>query len=124
MQRCIPKGRRADHGKIITSGFRLDVYANNHLISLYAKSNRKDDARKVFDAMLEMNLILWTALTSGYSQIGFKEEALNCFILMVIDGFNPNPYTYVGAISACASIGDVRAGKKIQGRIYRRMSKS
>ncbi|XP_035540856.1 pentatricopeptide repeat-containing protein At2g27610-like [Juglans regia] len=116
--RCIPKGR-AVHGKIITSGFRPDVYANNHLISLYAKSNRMDDARKVFDAMPERNLISWTALISGYSQTGFEEEALNCFRLMVIDGFNPNPYTYVGAISACASIGDTRAGKEIHGRIYR-----
>ncbi|KAF5450093.1 hypothetical protein F2P56_030470 [Juglans regia] len=124
MQRCIPKGRRAVHGKIITSGFHPNVYANNHLISLYAKSNRMDDARKVFDAMPEMNLISWTALICGYSQTSFKEEALNCFRLMVIDGFNPSPYTYVGAISACASIDNARAGKEIQGRIYRRMSKS
>ncbi|KAB1225392.1 hypothetical protein CJ030_MR1G015668 [Morella rubra] len=116
--RCIPSGR-AVHGKIITSGFLPDVYANNHLLSLYVKVNRLDDARKVFDAMPERNLISWTALISGYSKMGMAEEALNCFRLMVNDGFEPNHYTYVGAISACASIGDARAGKEIHGRIYR-----
>jgi pentatricopeptide repeat protein len=73
----------------------------------------------VFDAMPERNLISWTALISGYSQMGMAEEALNCFRLMVDDGFSPNHYTYVGAISACATIGDARAGKEVHGRIYR-----
>ncbi|GMY23592.1 pentatricopeptide repeat-containing protein At2g27610-like [Fagus crenata] len=115
---CVVKGR-AVHGKIITSGFRPDVYANNHLLSFYLKLNRINDARKVFDAMPERNLVSWTALISCHSKMGMPEEALNCFRLMVNDGFDPNHYTYVGAISACASIGDARAGKEIHGRIYR-----
>lgn len=51
--------------------------------------------------------------------MGMAEEALNCFRLMVDNGFSPNHYTYVGAISACATIGDGRAGKEVHGRIYR-----
>ena len=47
------------------------------------------------------------------------DEALNCFRLMVKDGSDPNNYTYVGALSACASLGDAIAGKEIHGRIYR-----
>ncbi|KAB1200237.1 hypothetical protein CJ030_MR0G007782 [Morella rubra] len=66
--RCIPSGR-AVHGKIITSGFLPDVYANNQLLSLYVKVNRLDDDRKVFDAMPERNLVSWTALVSGYSKM-------------------------------------------------------
>ena len=52
---CILKGRTV-HGKIITSGFRPDAYVNNHLMSLYRKSNRINDAHKVFDTMPKRNL--------------------------------------------------------------------
>ena len=47
------------------------------------------------------------------------DEALNCFRLMINDGSDPNNYTYVGALSACASLGYAIAGKEIHGRIYR-----
>ncbi|KAM3733017.1 hypothetical protein ACB098_11G102800 [Castanea mollissima] len=115
---CVLKGR-AVHGKIITSGFFLDAYTYNHLMSLYLKINRINDACKVFDTMADRNLVSWTALISWHSRMGMPEEALNCFRLMAKDGCDPNNYTYVGAISACASLGDARAGKEIHGRIYR-----
>ncbi|KAL0000745.1 hypothetical protein SO802_014526 [Lithocarpus litseifolius] len=39
--------------------------------------------------------------------------------LMVNDGSDPNNYMYVGAFSACASLGYAIACKEIHGRIYR-----
>lgn len=78
-----------------------------------------DDARNVFEIMPERNFVSWTALISGYSQMGMAEEALDCYRLMVNDGFSLNDYTYVAAISACARIGNARYGKAIHGRIYR-----
>ncbi|KAK3019159.1 hypothetical protein RJ639_003246 [Escallonia herrerae] len=109
----------AVHCKLITSGFHPDVYLNNHLITMYYKFNRINDARKLFDQMPERNLISWTTLISSYSQLGFSEEALNTFRLMVTEGFEPNQYTYVSALTACTSIGDSRTGKEIHGRIFR-----
>ncbi|KAF8397861.1 hypothetical protein HHK36_016786 [Tetracentron sinense] len=110
---------RMIHGKIITSGFLPDVYSNNHLISMYVKFERFNDARTLLARMPERNFVSWTVLISGYSRMGFAEEALDCFRLMVVEGFSPNHYTYVGAISACASLGAVRLGMEIHGRIYR-----
>ncbi|KAL6961014.1 hypothetical protein U1Q18_038777 [Sarracenia purpurea var. burkii] len=51
--------------------------------------------------------------------MGLAEEALNFFRILIAEGFHPNQYAYVGAISACASIGNARTGKEIHGRIYR-----
>ncbi|KAJ7974930.1 Pentatricopeptide repeat-containing protein [Quillaja saponaria] len=116
--RSAVKGRTI-HGKIITFGVGSDVCTNNHLLSMYLKFQRMDDAQNVFDAMRERNLISWTALISGYSQMGMGKEALRCFKSMVNDGFDPNHYTYAAAISACTSIGDARAGKEIHGKIFR-----
>ncbi|XVE99105.1 hypothetical protein REPUB_Repub03eG0168000 [Reevesia pubescens] len=116
--RNISKGI-ALHAKIIISGIPRDVYTNNHLLAMYVKFDRIVDARKLFDKMPERNIISWTALISGYSQIGMAEKALGCLTLMINDGLEPNYYTSVSAVSACASLGDGRAGKEVHGRIYR-----
>ncbi|XP_017984160.1 PREDICTED: pentatricopeptide repeat-containing protein At2g27610 [Theobroma cacao] len=107
------------HAKIITSQISRDIYTNNHLLAMYVKFNRIVDARKVFDGMPERNVISWTALISGYSQMGMAEKALDCLSLMVSDGLEPNYYTVVSAVSACASLGDGSVGKEVHGRIYR-----
>ncbi|XP_022765552.1 pentatricopeptide repeat-containing protein At2g27610-like [Durio zibethinus] len=116
--RSISKGI-ALHAKIIISGIPRDIYTNNHLLAMYVKFDRIAYARKLFDEMPERNVISWTALISGYSQIGMAEKALGCFSLMINDGLEPNYYTFVSAVSACASLGDDRAGKEVHGRIYR-----
>ncbi|XVF75712.1 hypothetical protein PTKIN_Ptkin13bG0208700 [Pterospermum kingtungense] len=116
--RSISKGMVL-HAKIIISGMPRDIYTNNHLLSMYVKFDRIVDARKVFDEMPERNVISWTALISGYSQVGMAGKALDCFSLMINDGLEPNYYTFVSSVSACASLGDGRAGRAVHGRTYR-----
>ncbi|KAK1571841.1 hypothetical protein Q3G72_023926 [Acer saccharum] len=116
--KSIHKGR-AFHALMITSGFDSNVYTNNHLLSMYLKFKRVDDAHKVFDEMPKRNVITWTSLISGFSQMGMPKKALTCFSSMVCQGFEPNYFTFVGAVSACASLGNARCGKEVHGRIYR-----
>lgn len=110
---------RAVHAWIIKSGLSPDVSINNHLLCTYLGLNLLEDAHEVFDQMLHRDVISWSALISGYSQKGRPQEALDHFRLMVCDGSEPNFYTFVGAISACANVGDVRSGKEIHCKIYR-----
>ncbi|KAM7265930.1 hypothetical protein ACFE04_003613 [Oxalis oulophora] len=117
--KCILQGR-AVHAHLITSGSDLDVYTNNHMLAMYVKFNRLMDVYNLFDKMPERNVITWSVLISGYSQMGMPEKAVNFLGMMVYDGFEPNEYTYVGALSACALVGGAKAGKEIHGRIYRR----
>ncbi|XP_021887574.1 pentatricopeptide repeat-containing protein At2g34400-like [Carica papaya] len=69
--------------------------------------------------MPKRNIISQSVLISGYSQMGMAEEALCCFKMTVADGFEPNDHVYVGALSACSSMLDARAGKEIHAKIYR-----
>ncbi|KAK2634233.1 hypothetical protein Ddye_029025 [Dipteronia dyeriana] len=116
--KSIHKGR-AFHALMITSGFDSDVYTNNHLLSMYLKFKRVDDAHTVFDEMPKRNVISWTSLISGFSQTGMPKMALTYFSSMVCQGFEPNYFTFVGAVSACASLGNARCGKEVHGMIYR-----
>ncbi|KAK9075115.1 hypothetical protein SSX86_003434 [Deinandra increscens subsp. villosa] len=110
---------RAAHAMLITSGVIPDVYTHNHLITMYCKINHIQDARQVFDKMPQRNLISWTTLISSYSQMGMVVEALECFRSMVTYGFVPNHYTYVSALSSCASLKVSRTGKEIHGRMLK-----
>lgn len=85
---------------------------------MYSKLGSLDYARKVFDEMPVRNVVSWTSLISSYSQKGLPEEALNCFRSMILVD-DPNDYTYVAAISACAQIGALRFGKEIHGKIVK-----
>ncbi|XP_071711969.1 pentatricopeptide repeat-containing protein At2g27610-like [Rutidosis leptorrhynchoides] len=113
-----PKGRAA-HSMLVKSGVVPDVYTYNHLITMYCKTNSINDARQVFDKMPQRNLISWTTLISSYSQLGMSVEALDCFRSMVVDGCVPNHYSYVSALSACASLAVLKTGKEIHARIVR-----
>ncbi|KAG9455051.1 hypothetical protein H6P81_007955 [Aristolochia fimbriata] len=107
------------HGKMIVSGILDDVYSSNHLISMYVKCACLESARLFFDQMPERNTVSWTILISAYSKMGQAEEALECLQSMMDAGYEPNEFTYASAISACTSIGSLRTGKEIHGRLYR-----
>lgn len=117
-KKSILKGKTV-HARIISSGLNPNVYTNNHLLTMYLKLNHVDYAQKVFDKMGKRNIISWTTLISSYYHMGLSENALDCFRSMVLDGFNPNNYTYVAAISACSNLETIRTGKELHGRIYR-----
>ncbi|KAK3034461.1 hypothetical protein RJ639_033317 [Escallonia herrerae] len=57
-------------------------------------------------------------ITSGFHPDVYLNNHL-ITILIVTEGFEPNQYTYVSALTACNSIGDSRTGKEILGRIFR-----
>ncbi|XP_019150792.1 PREDICTED: pentatricopeptide repeat-containing protein At2g27610-like [Ipomoea nil] len=111
---------KAAHAQLIKYGSKSDVYTNNHLLSMYVTFHEIECAQKLFDEMPKRNVITWTTLISSYSHMGLSEKALGSFRSMVLeDGFTPNHYTYVGALSACSCLGAARTGKEIHGRIFR-----
>ncbi|TMW86418.1 hypothetical protein EJD97_021403 [Solanum chilense] len=109
------------HAQLLKLGsLKADIFTNNHLLTMYLKLNQFDDAQQLFDRMPERNIISWTTLISSYSKLGMYEKALGCFRSMNLeDGFGPNGYTYVAALSACSSLGAERTGKELHGRMLR-----
>jgi pentatricopeptide repeat protein len=63
--------------------------------------------------MSERNLVSWSAMISGYEQIGEPISALGLFSKLNIV---PNEYVYASVISACASLKGLVQGKQIHGQ--------
>ena len=65
---------------------------------MYAKCERIEDARKVFDRMPEREAITWTTIVTGYAQNGPAEKALKLFRQMLRAGMRLNEFTFSSVI--------------------------
>ena len=83
------------------------------------KSGSIDDARLVFDRMVERDVVTWTVMIGGLAQHGFGYEAFSLFLQMQKGGFVPNAITYVSILSAFASAGAVKWVKEVHSHALR-----
>ena len=67
------------HTQMIDTGFNLEVFLNNKFISMYAEFDNLEDARRVFDEIMEQNVVSWTTVIGDYTRHRLCEDALNCF---------------------------------------------
>jgi pentatricopeptide repeat protein len=101
------------HSCIIRSGFEVDVFVQNSLVTMYAKCGSIEIARQLFNNMSHKNEVSWNAIIAGYAQSGHDTEALNLFSEMQLAGMKLNSFTLVSALQACAHSGSLQQGKWI-----------
>ncbi|KAG5036169.1 hypothetical protein JHK87_011079 [Glycine soja] len=66
--------------------------------------------RLFFDWVPVRNLEIWNSMIAGYVQNGFGEKALQAFEGMGAEGFEPDEFTAVSVLSACAQLGNLDVG--------------
>jgi pentatricopeptide repeat protein len=108
------------HAYMIKSGFESNISVVNTLLDVYAKCERIELARKVFDKMTERNVVSWTAIIAGYSQYGHANEALTHFYQMQEEDIEPEVITIASVLPACAHLAALQQGKCIHAYIIRR----
>ncbi|XP_061356119.1 pentatricopeptide repeat-containing protein At5g44230 [Gastrolobium bilobum] len=64
---------------LLVGGFDSDLYVNNTMIDMYVKSGLLHCARKVFDEMVERDVVSWTELIVAYARTGDMKSALDLF---------------------------------------------
>ncbi|KAL6215792.1 hypothetical protein ACLB2K_015220 [Fragaria x ananassa] len=87
------------HAISFSSGFALDSFVQSSLVHMYIKCGRIGDARKVFDRVPERDVIIYSALISGYSRRGCVDEAMRLLDEMRGLGFVPNVVLWNGMIA-------------------------
>ncbi|WJX35135.1 hypothetical protein P8452_23165 [Trifolium repens] len=91
------------HGYAIKSGFELDTFAGNALVSMYAKCGFvSHDAYAVFDSIMHKDVVSWNAMIAGLAENGLLEEAFSLFSLMVKGSIQPNYATVANILPVCA----------------------
>ncbi|KAL4559176.1 hypothetical protein LXL04_031310 [Taraxacum kok-saghyz] len=94
------------------NGFLENNSLSNALIEMYAKSGNINQARQVFDKMLQRDVISWSTMIVGLANHGKAPEAIKLFQDMQKTTIKPNKITFVGLLSACAHSGFLEIGLK------------
>ncbi|KAI5075778.1 hypothetical protein GOP47_0009854, partial [Adiantum capillus-veneris] len=113
------KGKQI-HDEIAKQGMLHDnIVLGGALVDMYAKCGALSLACQVVEELPSRNVVVWSALISGYVQKGEGEQALSCLEKMQHEGILPNAVTYICALNACASIKAAKRGKQIHNEIVR-----
>ncbi|KAA8522848.1 hypothetical protein F0562_009271 [Nyssa sinensis] len=101
------------HPNPVTITSILSACAQLGALSLGKWCGSIEEARRLFDVMLEKNVVTWNAMISGYGLHGHGNEALKLFTDMVDSGVPPTGVTFLSVLYACSHAGLVREGEKI-----------
>ncbi|KAK8963058.1 putative pentatricopeptide repeat-containing protein [Platanthera guangdongensis] len=63
-RRALAEGQLV-HGHMIKTRYRPPVYLESRLLIMYDRCGKLDDAREVFDGMLQRNIVVWTGDSFG-----------------------------------------------------------
>ncbi|CAA7025435.1 unnamed protein product [Microthlaspi erraticum] len=108
------------HGICIKTGFVSKLSIGNSFITMYAKFEALEDAKKAFDEIHFREVISWNAMISGFAQNGFSHEALKMFLSAAAET-TPNEYTFGSVLNAIASAEDIslKQGQRCHARILK-----
>ncbi|KAK3229580.1 hypothetical protein Dsin_001461 [Dipteronia sinensis] len=102
------------HGHVVKTGLEFDVYVCNSIMDMYAVLGRIDRVKKLFDKMLERDVVSWNVLISGNVKCRRFEDALNFFQRMKRESnFRPDEATVVSTLSACTALKSLELGEEI-----------
>ncbi|KAL2594667.1 hypothetical protein AAZV13_12G202200 [Glycine max] len=110
----LASGRWID-GYMRESGSVGNVFVATSLVDMYAKCGSMEEARRVFDGMVEKDVVCWSALIQGYASNGMPKEALDVFFEMQRENVRPDCYAMVGVFSACSRLGALELGNWARG---------
>ncbi|GAB4860118.1 hypothetical protein Ancab_011596 [Ancistrocladus abbreviatus] len=94
------------HCLILRRSFEFDAFVNSALIDMYSKCGLFEKARRVFNGMLEKDVVGLNVMVSGFVQGGLVKEALGLVEDMQLAGVKPNVVTWNTLIAGSSRAGD------------------
>lgn len=99
------------HSHIENTGLEMNAHVSTALIDMYCKCGSLEDARLVFDRVIDKDVVAWNSMIVGYAMHGFSQDALHLFNEMCRIGCQPSDITFLGVLSACGHAGLVSEGR-------------
>ncbi|KAK4350560.1 hypothetical protein RND71_029873 [Anisodus tanguticus] len=109
----------AIHGYCLKLGIELNSHVSSLLVSMYCRVKCMGSAFRVFDGIVEPDLIAWSALISGVSLCGNSVEALDIFREMNTKGGKADVSLIATVLTACSQLTAVQPGGEIHGYAFR-----
>ncbi|XWS44371.1 hypothetical protein CRYUN_Cryun15aG0039300 [Craigia yunnanensis] len=116
-------GRRV-YELVKEKGWGKEIVVRNALVDMFAKCGSMEEARLVFDGMVERDVVTWTSLINVYILNGNVRAALRLCLLMILDGVRPNSVTLASLLSACGESKNLMDGRCLHGWAIRQKLES
>ncbi len=78
---------------------------------MYVKCGSMEDASRVFNKIPSHNVVTSNMMLFGHVKCGEREKALEPFQQKQQEGVQPDPFTFVGVLNACASVAALEEGR-------------
>ncbi|CAK9143717.1 unnamed protein product [Ilex paraguariensis] len=102
------------HGYILKCWYLPETTLGNALIALYAKCGVLHWSLRVFNEMIDKDIVSWNSIISAYAQHGKGKEAVQCYgEMQVLGGIKPDNATFTAVLSACSHAGLIDDGIRI-----------
>ncbi|KAG9451202.1 hypothetical protein H6P81_011167 [Aristolochia fimbriata] len=100
------------HSYIDRNLVKIDVALGTSLVDMYSKCGAVGDAHRVFETMVEKDVMAWSGMIGGFAIHGFGREALQVFAEMKKRKVRPTAVTFTSVLSACSHSGLVEEGRR------------
>ncbi|XP_024534187.1 pentatricopeptide repeat-containing protein At2g33680-like [Selaginella moellendorffii] len=111
---------REIHSRASLTSSELDLFVANTLVGAYARAGSLDDAREVFDKIIQRDPVSWTKMLLGYVDAGEPELALELYSRMRSEGSTlPSEVTVVAALKACSSLAHDEQATIVDGKLVK-----
>ncbi|CAN6570198.1 unnamed protein product [Malus baccata var. baccata] len=107
------------HGYIVRHCVPLDVFLQCALIDVYFKCRNVDMALKIFSKSTRTDVVICTAMISGFVLNGMNCDALEIFRRLLKEKMIPNSLTLASVLPACAGLAALKFGKELHGNILK-----
>ncbi|KAH7297812.1 hypothetical protein KP509_25G013800 [Ceratopteris richardii] len=98
------------HREIETLGLLgKDLVLSNTLLNMYATNGLIGQAEEVFDRLSVRDVISWTTLMMGYSQLGESSKVFLTFRRMLVEGIKPDSVAFIMVLTVCARVGALKS---------------
>ncbi|PWA97959.1 pentatricopeptide repeat (PPR) superfamily protein [Artemisia annua] len=115
--RDLCEGRKV-HCDIVKAGCP-DGFVLTSLVDMYAKCGEVNCSRRVFDGIVDRDVVSWTSMIVAYVQNGCGGEALVMFNRMRCGLVEGNQHTFGSIVSACAKLRALHQGKWVHGYVIK-----
>ena len=108
------------HAFVLRRTISVSVVLLTAIMDMYSKSGDAERARTLFDGMLDRDVAAWTAMISGYIELGRTDQAMELLQLMMKDGkVKPNLATMTSILNLCRDVGALTLGRWVHTWIIR-----
>ncbi|XP_010278232.1 PREDICTED: pentatricopeptide repeat-containing protein At4g37170 [Nelumbo nucifera] len=115
---CLKLGKEI-HGHIMRTGLASDAVVWSALSDMYGKCGSVEEARHVFDKMLDRDIVAWTTMVGRYFESGRRKEGFELFSELLRSGIRPNGFTFAGILNACSADAAEDTGKQVHAYMTR-----